>query len=79
MTDMPNRAKLAELFRRAAPTQQEFADKLAKQAGIPVSQQLVLSWLKRERVPARWVPVVVAISDGQTRPGEIRPDIYGGI
>lgn len=79
MPEMPNRAKLAELFQRAAPTQQEFADKLTKRAGVQVSQQLVLSWLKRERVPAKWVPLVVSISEGKTGPEEIRPDIYGGL
>lgn len=79
MAQKPNRAKLAEIFQRVSKTQEGFAAALSKASGIHCSQQAVNNWLKREQVPADWVKHIVTASQGAIDPGEIRPDVFGGI
>lgn len=45
---------------------------------LRVSQQIV-SWWLNNHVPAKWVPKLVKLDakyGGDTRPNQIRPDIY---
>ena len=76
MNQKPNRAKLAAIFQRVAKTQQGFADALSAETQGPVSQQLILNWLKRENVPANWVSAIVNASKGRIHPHELRPDVF---
>lgn len=77
MTNKPNRAKLAELFQRVAPTQAGFAEALTRQSGNFCSQQAVQNWLKREQVPVQWVGHIVRAGGGKVSAAEIRPDVFG--
>jgi len=76
MTEKPNRAKLAEIFRRVESTQAAFASTLTKHSGAVCSQQTVQQWLKRENVPAEWVSRIVNASGGSVFAYEIRPDVF---
>lgn len=75
--ELPNRAKLGEIFGRVAKTQEGFADALTRHSGVNVSQQVVNNWLKREQVPASWVRYVVQAGAGKIAADEVRPDIFG--
>lgn len=74
--EKPNRAKLASLFQRVAKTQEGFSAALAKQTGDTVFRQTVQQWLKRENVPAQWVGVICAASNGRIASHELRPDLF---
>jgi len=76
MTTKPNRAQLSAVFHRIAATQEGFASAMSKASGVFCSQQSINNWLKRENVPATWVPFIVKAGDGKIAAHEIRPDIF---
>lgn len=76
MVSLPNRAKLASLFQKVCATQEKFAAALTEASGVLCSQQTVMNWLRREKVPSGWVRQIVAIADGKVEAFEIRPDLY---
>lgn len=58
--------------------QSELARRLSTHTGRSVKQPHVWWWLNKSRqVPGEYCRPIEAVTEGQVRPAELRPDIFG--